>query len=662
MQHTYSNNKYRPDIDGLRAVAVSSVVIFHAFPKYLKGGFIGVDIFFVISGFLITSIILNNLKNNSFDFFDFYARRVKRIFPALLLMLTACYVFGWFYLLPDEFKQLGKHIASGVGFVANIVYWSESGYFDSSAGIKPLLHLWSLGVEEQFYILFPLIMWASWKMRLNIFIVLLVLFACSFLLNIFYIYNFPEATFYFLPTRAWEMISGGVLAYLVMLGRSEGNLKLFTYGNGLNKALRSSLSVVGLTLLIVGFCFIEEGKSFPGWLAAIPVFGAVFIILSGQDTWINKNILSNKVFVWFGLISFPLYLWHWPLLVFPRLILGEEPSVAVRLVAVALAIIFSWITLKVVEKPLRHGGRAVTISLIVVAAFTGLIGAAIYKYDGFGGRHENMEIMISQFGWNGDQKDNLCIKNIDANSEFCRISKDTDPSIILIGDSISWQLFFGLSDQTKDKFSSVLAYSQGGCAAFFGFSERFDFKNCLEVTLKALDIAKSSENVKTVIFSSTPRVYSEGAHPLDLGYGMGEKEKFASKEDFMAHVDATFSGIMRDLIKSGKRIVFVKNNPLLNFDPKKCVSRPLKPVDGSSCTEPYSEHVKNTAEYNNMLDSLIKKFPEIKVFDPANVLCDKSENVCSPIKNGKMLYRDIQHLSIDGSIYVGKPLYEIIKK
>ena len=152
MKYTDSQNKYRPDIDGLRAIAVVSVVIFHAFPTILTGGFIGVDIFFVISGFLITSIILNNIENNKFSFLDFYSRRVKRIFPALILVLTACYVFGWILLLPGEYKQLGKHIASGIGFVANIVYWGESGYFDSSAETNPLLHLWSLGVEEQFYI------------------------------------------------------------------------------------------------------------------------------------------------------------------------------------------------------------------------------------------------------------------------------------------------------------------------------------------------------------------------------------------------------------------------------------------------------------------------------------------------------------------------------
>jgi len=183
--------KYRPDIDGLRAVAVLSVVVFHAFPELMKGGFIGVDIFFVISGFLISTIIFQNLDRGTFSFSEFYARRIRRIFPALLLVLIATYGFGWFALLADEYKQLGKHIVAGAGFVSNLVLWSEAGYFDNSAETKPLLHLWSLGIEEQFYIIWPFILWLGYKCKLRIAILIVALWVISFAINIYYAHHSP---------------------------------------------------------------------------------------------------------------------------------------------------------------------------------------------------------------------------------------------------------------------------------------------------------------------------------------------------------------------------------------------------------------------------------------------------------------------------------------
>ena len=212
--------KYRPDIDGLRAVAVLSVVAFHAFPAWMKGGFIGVDVFFVISGFLISTIIFGSLERGTFSFADFYARRIKRIFPALILVLSLSLIFGWFSLLPDELNQLGKHVVAGAGFVSNFVLWSESGYFDNSADTKPLLHLWSLGIEEQFYIVWPFLLWGAWKRQLNFFVVIISLLIGSFILNIWLIHTNPVATFYSPLARFWELLCGSLLA-LYLLRRSK---------------------------------------------------------------------------------------------------------------------------------------------------------------------------------------------------------------------------------------------------------------------------------------------------------------------------------------------------------------------------------------------------------------------------------------------------------
>lgn len=216
-----SHPKYRPDIDGLRAIAVLAVVAFHAFPNLVKGGFIGVDVFFVISGYLISTIIFENLDKGTFTFSEFYARRIKRIFPALILVLVACLIFGWFVLLADEYNQLGKHIVAGAGFISNIVFWNEAGYFDNIADTKPLLHLWSLGIEEQFYIVWPLLLWCTWKRKLNLFTITVIFAITSFVLNLKGIKQDAVATFYAPYTRFWELLTGSLLAWVALYKNNE---------------------------------------------------------------------------------------------------------------------------------------------------------------------------------------------------------------------------------------------------------------------------------------------------------------------------------------------------------------------------------------------------------------------------------------------------------
>ncbi|MDO9392637.1 MAG: acyltransferase, partial [Methylotenera sp.] len=317
-------------MDGLRAVAVLSVVIYHAFPKFIRGGFIGVDIFFVISGFLISTIIFGSLERNSFNFIKFYSRRIKRIFPALLLVLTASFVFGWFALLADEYKQLGKHIAGGAGFISNFLFWKESGYFDNAAETKPLLHLWSLGIEEQFYIVWPLLLWLAWKKRFNLLTITILVAVISFALNISKVHSDAVAAFYSPQTRFWELLVGSVLAYMTMHRRSLspkfkhkldmwlGQIIYAQAPEANGKTLHNVQSLLGAFLILAGLLIITKERHFPGWWAVVPTLGALLIISAGVHSWFNRVVLSNRVLVWFGLISFPLYLWHWPLLSFVR--------------------------------------------------------------------------------------------------------------------------------------------------------------------------------------------------------------------------------------------------------------------------------------------------------------------------------------------------------
>jgi peptidoglycan/LPS O-acetylase OafA/YrhL len=399
--------KYRPDIDGLRALAVLAVVAFHAFPNWAKGGFIGVDIFFVISGYLISTILFENLENGTFSFSEFYSRRIKRIFPALLLVLIACFAIGWFALLADEYKQLGKHIAAGAGFISNFILWNEAGYFDNSAETKPLLHLWSLGIEEQFYIVWPLFLWFAWKSKFNLLTITIVVAVATFILNLKGVKQDMVATFYSPQTRFWELLSGSLLAWFTLYKKDAfSNIKskidiwlsLIVYSEkreGDGKTLANLLSFVGLCLLLYGFWRINKELSFPGKWALVPVLGAALIITAGSKAWVNRKILSNKVAVWFGLISFPLYLWHWPILSFARIVESEVPSRNIRIAAVVLSTALAWLTYKLVERPLRFGNYSkvkVTV-LVILMNIVGFLGYNNFSRDGLPFREFNKKFV-----------------------------------------------------------------------------------------------------------------------------------------------------------------------------------------------------------------------------------------------------------------------------
>ncbi|RRH85080.1 acyltransferase [Variovorax beijingensis] len=333
--------KYRPDIDGLRAVAVASVLAFHAFPDALPGGFIGVDIFFVISGFLITTIIMQSHAAGDFSYRDFYARRIRRIFPALTLVLLATLAFGWYALLPREFTELGKQAAGGAAFIANFVFWGEAGYFDTAADTKPLLHLWSLGIEEQFYIFWPMLLALAWRRRWPVLRLLWVLAAVSFLVNVLTIHPYRTAAFYSPASRFWELMVGGILACMRLQSANKAPAP----------AWRSHLqSCLGVGLIVLGLVMTRSDKAFPGWWALLPTLGAASCIAAGPAGVLNRHVLASRPMVWIGLISYPLYLWHWPLLVYARIVEEGEPAAWIRACLVLASVALAWFTYRFVER------------------------------------------------------------------------------------------------------------------------------------------------------------------------------------------------------------------------------------------------------------------------------------------------------------------------
>jgi peptidoglycan/LPS O-acetylase OafA/YrhL len=496
---SHPGSHYRPDIDGLRALAIGLVVLYHAFPALLPGGFIGVDVFFVISGFLISSIIYQQLSTQRFSFLDFYIRRIKRIFPALLIVLISCFALGWFTLLADEYKQLGKHITGGAGFISNLILWDESGYFDQASHLKPLLHLWSLGIEEQFYFIWPLIIYIAWKKQLNLLAVACLIFAISFALNIYQIYFLDHlvTTFYLPHTRFWELMAGAILAYIThthTLGIEQG------YRTHLRAMFSPNLqSSIGIACIVIGVAYIHEHSLFPGYWATLPVLGAVLLINAGPGTWINRTILSNRFAVWLGLISFPLYLWHWPTLVFARIIEGGTLSTSYRIAAVLIAIGLSWLTYLLIEKPIRFGGhpQIKAIILTVLMCIVAFIGYNTYTRDGLNFRLSQIQFRLPPVLQSLGQ--------VQSPGDHQRASAPKDqspipqsrPQIWLWGDSYAGHLIAGYQARFGQDFE-IVRLNTNGCPPILGL-ELAHRRNCSAANQAVLERIANERPFKVVL-------------------------------------------------------------------------------------------------------------------------------------------------------------------
>jgi peptidoglycan/LPS O-acetylase OafA/YrhL len=375
-----ADRNYRPDIDGLRAVAVGVVLVYHAFPSVLPGGFVGVDVFFVISGYLISGIILAAIGDGRFTFSNFYARRIRRIFPALAVVLAAVLVAGWFLLYATEYARAARQAVAGAAFFANIAAWREASYFDVAADLKPLLHLWSLGVEEQFYFVWPLLLVVAARWRRGPVAVTLAIGAISFALAIWTVRIDRTPAFYAPWNRFWELLAGALLACI----EADAVLRAAMTRLVSRQWLSDAASVAGLSAIAAGVWLIDSTRVFPGLWVLLPVGGSALMIAAGARAVANRVILAHPVAVWIGLISYPLYLWHWPLLAFARIRSSGVPPASLRLGLLALSVILAWATYRLIERPLRFGARtrAAVPALAVAMSIICAAGAAIFMDDG----------------------------------------------------------------------------------------------------------------------------------------------------------------------------------------------------------------------------------------------------------------------------------------
>jgi peptidoglycan/LPS O-acetylase OafA/YrhL len=453
--------EYRKEIDGLRAVAVLPVILFHAGFQVFSGGFVGVDVFFVISGYLITSILLAEIQSGEFSLVNFYERRARRILPALFVTMFVSIFVSWFWLLPRDMQSFSQSLVAVSIFSSNILFWLTSGYFDSTSELKPLLHTWSLAVEEQYYLIFPLFLMLIWKIGkkylasiLTVVAVISIALAQYCLMN-----NQTQTAFYLLPTRGWELLMGSLVAlFLFNSPRYIPNEKASQIGAG-----------VGLTLLCYAIFAFSKQTPFPGFYALVPTLGTALIIIFATEQTIVGKLLSNRAFVGIGLISYSAYLWHQPLFAFARHFFVDEPGQLLLGGLTLVTIVIAYCSWKYVEKPFRDKQRFSRKSIFIYSVFGSLVfisfGLVGHFEKGFVNRFSQSQqeiLKFEKFNITNVYKSGTCF--LDWNQSYlafsnqCAVSS-ADNSIMIWGDSHAASLSFGLRKQ----FTDVIQYTASGC-------------------------------------------------------------------------------------------------------------------------------------------------------------------------------------------------------
>lgn len=458
---------HRTDIEGLRGVAVLAVMGVHAWPELLRGGFVGVDIFFVLSGYLIATLQFRQPERSGVDVLAFYARRARRLLPALCTVLAACLTAA-LWTFPSEARQIGLHVASGAAFVANLVLWREAGYFDAASESKPLLHLWSLGIEEQFYLLWPALAWVVLRRPRVAGRTIGALLLASFLLNVLFVESRSKGTFFLLPTRAWELLLGVALAW----AQAGGWQLVHAVPQRWRAAAPDMASWLGAALIGLAFAALDKARLFPGWWALLPTVGTLLLLAAGPDAWFNRRVLSHRTLVFYGVISYPLYLWHWPLLVFPQLH-GIALDDAGRVLIVTASVALAALTTEFVERPLRFGRLAadprVPLRLGAALALTGAVGLALHRSDGLLHRYpkEVQEVARAEFGFDfGAYRAGRCFLDLVQGPDRFAAECDGGPTgarVLLWGDSHAASLYPGLMAAAQARSMSIAQYTKARC-------------------------------------------------------------------------------------------------------------------------------------------------------------------------------------------------------
>lgn len=633
--------EYRREIDGLRALAVLPVILFHAGFETFSGGFVGVDVFFVISGYLITTIILTELEQGKFSIVNFYERRARRILPALFLVMLVCIPFAWFWLLPSDMKDFSESLVAVSVFASNILFWRESGYFDTAAELKPLLHTWSLAVEEQFYVLFPLFLMLFWRLGKRWILVMLgLVFVASLAVAEWAAYAKPSAAFYLLPTRGWELLIGAFAAFYL----SKANRKEF------GKAVGEVGGWLGVALILYAVFAYSKSTPFPGLYALVPTLGTVLIILfATQQTTVGKFV-GNKSFVAIGLISYSAYLWHQPLFAFARHRSLTEPSNSILIFLSVFSLAIAFLSWKFVEAPFRNKTITKRKAIFLFASLGTFLFLSIGLMGNISGGYKFRfsEIKLPS-RWSPPIKCHgaVAISVYENALAEClgERSNGVAGDIFLLGDSHAAQISFPIKIVAKERnrgFYFINTEDQKDFPYSFFKSDLISDDRLFKHILRVADPG----DFVVVSFHRGHLNESRDKH-LPLDYLVSDNEKY----DFFIR---NMASQIKKLESAGIRVVLVKDTPLLSDTSsiEKCAYLNIKSGDNSNqCSVTLDQDLHTRVRQSKGFDYLRGIFPKTVVLaDPLTVLYGDDRTYNPMNSDGSYRMFDRHHLTESESL------------
>ncbi|PLX67030.1 MAG: hypothetical protein C0603_10200 [Denitrovibrio sp.] len=652
--------KYRKDIDGLRALAVLPVLFYHAGINLFSGGYVGVDIFFVISGYLITTVIINELEEDRFTIRNFYVRRIRRIFPVLFFILAVVTLIGLYIQMPYEFRNYGKSLSATVFFGSNIYFRRQMGYFESAAETKPLLHTWSLSVEEQFYIFYPIILILLVRYFDKKYIkYITIIFILSFVTSVFMVRIDQSDTFYFLHTRAWELLLGALLA----LGAVPATK---------NRSILNILSIAGVAMILYSVMLYTDKTLFPGTNAILPCLGAFLIIYSGSAETIVKKILGLKPIVYIGLISYSLYLWHWPLLSFFNeyqtvINISDETKETIRYGLLILSFVLSVLTHRYIEVPFRklrpnNLKKFFYTTFFIMIVFC-LLGGVIYWTKGLGWRLPNAVTQIDH-GHDEMEKMGSCNDRRVAGLKYETIrrigAKDVEPDFIVFGDSHAGAFYPGFDEYGKEIGKSGLLVAYNGLIPLTGLGHKY--KKCYGDTVeKTLKIVTAHDNIKKVILVARWVIHIEGQKGINgrelTLYDTEHNE--IPKGTYPDYIYEQLLKTVNELSDSGKEVYIVSNVPEIIKDTPSMMAKAklLQLSFGYDNIVDIRENVDGFKKYQKNVISVMDKVESETnaiVIHPEEVLLDGDRY--DLVSDDYSYYMDGNHLSSRGAIYIVKSI------
>lgn len=641
---------YRPDIDGLRTLAVMPVILFHAGATWLPGGFVGVDIFFVISGYLISKIILREVQAGEFSFLRFYERRLRRIVPALLVMLLITVMLFQVIALPDQAQGAAESGIAALLSVSNIYFWLESGYFAPTAEFMPLLHTWSLAVEEQFYLIFPVILMAIWKLRLPLRPVILAGTVLAFAIGVWLSVNKSSVAYYLLPARVWELAAGAVIA--------SGAVPQIR-----NTVLREVIPALGIALILFAIFWIRSDMIFPGWVALIPCLGAAMIIHAGGQSWVARRILAAPPMVFVGLLSYSLYLWHWPVLAALRVRSASihlDPVVAIA--AIMLTFLLAWLSWRYVERPFRTPQGMTTRRMVTLlgtgSAMILAISATSVWMSGFPGRLSDQARDMLAAAADIDPLTASC--ETMGEGRDCRFGNPDAPvTYAIIGDSHAAALRAAVEASGLMGDEAGTLYWFGNCPLLEGAELRnyFDRAGCTAFKSTVWDEIAGKDGLRTVILAGRWPFQMTGLLPEDGGSfrtWLVDAETIAvSGAENAAVMERSLLRTIDRLTAAGLEVVIIGSVPEPGFNVPHTVAMALHAGVESPGGIRRELIEARAGEADNLLDRLARSKNGVRFVPLWAAFCN--DTWCDIARNGVPIFYDSDHLSYTGSVSIVAP-------